>query len=183
MRNKFFSGGESSVQISLRFRNTNLHGFSKGEVTRVTGFQANPDKNRIEIKFKVPFAVLEGPYQMKGKVLVLPVRGKGDMNLQLSEIEGSLRFLTKKVERDGKVYMEIEKSKFVYDVNFAKLNFENLFDGDKALGDNINLFLNENWRIVFDELKDPIQDQFNVVFREVFNDFFRANPYNELFEK
>jgi hypothetical protein len=33
-------------------------------------------------------------------------------------------------------------------------NFENLFDGNKELGDNTNQVLNDNWKEVFDDVKN-----------------------------
>jgi hypothetical protein len=33
-------------------------------------------------------------------------------------------------------------------------NFENLFDGNKELGDNTNQVLSDNWKEVFDDVKN-----------------------------
>lgn len=40
----------------------------------------------------------------------------------------------------------------------------NLFNGDKALGDNMNKFLNENWKEIFTELKPSIEEAFSAIF-------------------
>jgi hypothetical protein len=64
----------------------------------------------------------------------------------------------------------------------ASVNFTNLFNGDKALGDNMNLFLNQNWRILLDELQKPIFLAFADIFKNVFNKVFDQNPYDEWFE-
>lgn len=61
------------------------------------------------------------------------------------------------------------------------MNFTNLFNGDNALGDNMNLFLNQNWQLVLDELKKPISASFSKIFKESLNLVFNKIPYNELF--
>lgn len=176
-------GGNASVTINLKFRNVNLIGLAKSEVYKITGFKEDPEKNKLEIKFKSPLGTIQGPYQINGKILVLPIQGKGNVTLNLENLDISLKFLTAKVERDGKIYMHIERSKFSYDVTGANVNFTNLFNGDKALGDNMNAFLNINWRILLDELKKPITTSFAEVFQKLMNEMFEKTPYNEFFEK
>lgn len=175
-------GGTSSVQIHLKFRKVNLFGLSDARIYNISGFQADPERNKLEIKFKTPLASIEGPYSIEGKVLVLPIQGKGDIKLELQNLDFTLKFLTKKVEKNGKIYMEIERSKFNYEVSGAKVNFTNLFNGDRVLGDNMNNFLNDNWKILLDELKKPISTSFSEIFKNLMNKAFDGSPYEEFFE-
>lgn len=62
------------------------------------------------------------------------------------------------------------------------MHFENLFNGNKALGDNMNLFLNENWSDILHELKAPIVDAFGNLFLVIINHVFDAFEYSELFQ-
>jgi hypothetical protein len=109
-------GKDQPVTIDLKFRKVYLHGIAKAEIYKIHGFQENPDKNKLEMKFKTKLGTIKGPYQINGKMLVLPIQGKGNITLDLKDLDVTLRFLTKKVERDGKVYMNIDKSKFHYEV-------------------------------------------------------------------
>lgn len=59
---------------------------------------------------------------------------------------------------------------------------ENLYNGDKALGDNTNLFLNENWKDVFPETKESIFDAFSQIMDNVIRQVFAKVPYKELFK-
>lgn len=59
--------------------------------------------------------------------------------------------------------------------------FENLFNGNKALGDNMNQFLNENWNDIFNEIKGPLLKGFGRVFSTIIGHVFSGIPYNELF--
>ena len=60
------------------------------------------------------------------------------------------------------------------------MSFENLFNGDKALGDNMNLFLNENWQDILKELKPSISEALSQIFAALINAVFGKVPYNEI---
>lgn len=66
---------------------------------------------------------------------------------------------------------------------FSRLytQLDNLYNGDKVLGDTTNLFLNENWEEIFNELKRSIFDAFGLIMQNIINTVFRKIPYNELF--
>lgn len=68
-------------------------------------------------------------------------------------------------------------------IHRANVNFTNLFDGQKDLGDNMNLFLNANWQLLLDELNAPISKSFAQVFKDAANSFFEKTPYDNLFLK
>lgn len=60
-------------------------------------------------------------------------------------------------------------------------NFENLYNGDKALGDSTNAFLNENWNDIFQEIKANIFDAFALISEGTVRNVFNKVPYKELF--
>lgn len=59
------------------------------------------------------------------------------------------------------------------------MNFENLFNGDKLLGDTTNLFLNENWEDVINELKPALRDAIGAIAGNVIRSVFSKFPYND----
>lgn len=61
------------------------------------------------------------------------------------------------------------------------MQLDNLYRGDKALGDGTNLFLNENWEIIFSELKQNIFDAFSLIIESVFNNVHSKFPYKDMF--
>lgn len=60
-------------------------------------------------------------------------------------------------------------------------NFTNLFNGNKALGQNIIKFMNENWKEILEDLKQTIVDGFGNVFSSIINHVFSNFPYDEVF--
>lgn len=61
------------------------------------------------------------------------------------------------------------------------MHFTNLFNGNAALGDSMNQFLNENWKDILNELKTPIVDGFGGVFKVIINHIFNSFPYTDVF--
>lgn len=59
---------------------------------------------------------------------------------------------------------------------------DNLFNGDKILGDTTNQFLNENWRDLFNELQPAIQRALGKMNLAVAKPVFESIPYAELFD-
>lgn len=58
----------------------------------------------------------------------------------------------------------------------------NLYNGDRALGDSTNQFLNENWQDIFNEIKQAIFDAFSLIIESTLNNVFSRHDYLDLFK-
>lgn len=87
------------------------------------------------------------------------------------------------VERNGKRYLKLQDRPKV-DVTTTRLHIrlDNLFNGNKALGDTMNQFLNDNWSEIYDELKQGVFDALGSIFTNLLNNVFLRIPYDQLFE-
>lgn len=168
------------------------------------GFEADPRTSKFELEAIVPQVTLRGKYKINGKVLILPITGKGRSDLTLDNMSFRVKFTPKVTTKNGKNYIQLDKfkltfdttkwvyrmfwQKFAYELIFAifffrlTLYFENLFNGDKLLGDNMNLFLNENWSDILRELKPSIVDAFTTIISSVINSMFSKIAYDDIFE-
>jgi hypothetical protein len=61
-------------------------------------------------------------------------------------------------------------------------NFENLFDGNKELGDNTNQVLNDNWKEVFDDVKSGYSEVFSQILIKLYDSFFSKVSLEEAFD-
>jgi hypothetical protein len=79
-------------------------------------------------------------------------------------------------------YIRIALNKLFFSTHFRiYMHFENIINGDKALTDNINLFLNENWKEIFNELKPKIAESFGEVTTQLISSVLSKRPYKEFF--
>lgn len=60
-------------------------------------------------------------------------------------------------------------------------DYQNLYNGDKLLGDTTNKFLNENWDDIFREIKANIFDAFTLIAENTMKNVFNKVPYADLF--
>ena len=65
--------------------------------------------------------------------------------------------------RNSKTYYTTASTEMQSDVEHAHFQFDNLFNGNKELGDNVDLVLNDNWRQVVDEL----HPEYNEIVRQI----------------
>lgn len=108
-------GGNSPVSITLNLKNNQIFGLHNAEFYKITGLTENPDGNKVELRLKTPKLDMRGPYDGKGKVLILPIYGTGNSNISIENIDIKIKFLTKKVEKDGKMYAQVDKFKIDFD--------------------------------------------------------------------
>lgn len=143
-------------------------------------------------------------YKIDGKVLILPIRGQGKSNLTfgnkyfvsiffVQHFSGSffstdnvlirVKFAPNLIEKNGKQHIQLRTNKFKlnFDTSRLHLYLENLFNGNKALGDNMNLFLNENWEIILQELQPALRETLSQILLSLINNVFDKLPYSDMF--
>ena len=92
-----------------------------------------------------------------------------------------LTFNLEEQEKKGKKHYKVASQKFVLNPQLVKFKLENLFDGDKALGDNINQVLNDNWSEVLADVKPSYEEAFGKIFSSIFNNVLGKMSTTEIF--
>ncbi|KAH8358932.1 hypothetical protein KR093_003376, partial [Drosophila rubida] len=194
-------GAESAVSIDLTFTDNNIYGISTMQFKKVKGFGEDLTKKH-ELQLHAAKLSLVGPYKIKGKVLILPISGTGKSNMTLGKFklmnvfrkctkslspsvnsDISIVFTGKPFEKDGETYMEANNLKIQVKPQRLYYHFSNLFNGDKALGDNMNVFLNENWDAIYTEVQQSMQSAFAEIFQAIISKVFSKYPYDKFFKE
>ncbi|XP_055327031.1 protein takeout-like [Sitodiplosis mosellana] len=175
-------GEESPVNVVLIFTNNTIVGMRDFTFYKIEGFNDKVD-GKYEIRLKGPRLELVGPYSVKGRILILPIQGVGKSNITVLNPDFLVRFNGKSVTRNGKTYLKAENTKLSFTLTKMQLYLGNLYNGDKALGDNTNLFLNENWAEVWPEIRKSVFSAFSQIIGNILNNVFTKVPYDELFQK
>ncbi|XP_067000825.2 protein takeout [Anabrus simplex] len=171
--------GGGPVNINLEFNKIHLQGLSSGVMENV---KMDPKKYVVDgtVRFKEPIR-LQGPYKVDGRILVLPITGDGNCNLTLADLVAVIHVQGEPYTKDGESYMKVQTFDVKFDTSRLYIHLGNLFNGDQALGDNMNTFLNENWSDILKELKDPIETALGASFKHIAGRFFQKVPYNRVF--
>lgn len=75
----------------------------------------------------------------------------------------------------------MEKPKIDLRTHRLYIQLDNLFNGNKQLGDTMNSFMNENWKELYNELKSGILDALAAVIVNLVNNVFIRVQYEQLF--
>lgn len=129
----------------------------------------------------IPKIKIVGKYKIDGRVLVLPIQGEGDARLQFDNANLVVKYKPRIIEKKGKRYIQTEKFNLDFDTTRLHIDLENLFNGDKALGENMNRFLNENWRDILNELKPAVSYAIEEILKGIINRIFMKIPYEDIF--
>ncbi|XP_021929744.1 protein takeout-like [Zootermopsis nevadensis] len=173
---KVDQGGRGPVSVKLQFTNLKIYGIPESSVTKfaLNNYEMKAESLTPEFKF-------EADYVMDGQVLVLPIKGKGRCVISLDSLTTIHDIRGKPVTRGGETYLDLEKYIINMSTKKLHLSFKNLFNGDKALGDTMNTFLNENWEVIFTELRPALERAFGNVFLEYSRNIFNNVPFNNIF--
>ncbi|XP_026470942.1 protein takeout-like [Ctenocephalides felis] len=174
-------GMESPIAVKLNFIDNDLTGLSQITVKKVESFST--EKLDWKLHLLMPRLELYGDYNVSGRVLVLPIVGQGKSNLTIVNTEATaiIQGRLDAIEKNGKKYHQIDNFELDFVPKRLHIYLGNLFNGDKALGDNMNVFLNENWQDIFNELKPAVQDSFAAVFKELANRMFKKVSFNDIY--
>ncbi|XP_076173818.1 take-out-like carrier protein [Ptiloglossa arizonensis] len=173
--------GESQGSVALRqeYRNIKLHGLTKN--LQIKNYNIDWDKCLLSSDSYNPQVDFVADYKVDGKILLLPIKGSGKSNITMYDLKSHNNIYCEKYQKNGDTYLRIKK----YDVKFhpdrVTMRFENLFDGDSILGEQMNRFINENSDLLFKELQSPYEETFGLVFTKIANDIFSRVPFNKIF--
>lgn len=68
-------------------------------------------------------------------------------------------------------------------VENATFNYENLFNGNKLLGDNMLKLMNDNWNLIADDIIPGLEETYGLVFKAIGNQLFLKVPIEDIFLK
>ncbi|KAH8311179.1 hypothetical protein KR044_004684 [Drosophila immigrans] len=181
---KKFSLGKnpkSPVNIDLTFTNANLLGLGTAQVKKVSPFTKDLSRD-ITFDMISKKIVLKGPYSIEGKVLILPIHGKGDAEIVLKQCKVHAVVKLRPVSKGPhQTIADVLEVKVNLDPSRVSYHFTGLFNGEKAPSDNFHALVNESWEEIFNELKADISSATGQIFKSVLNRTLGKLPIEQLF--
>ncbi|XP_046391875.1 protein takeout-like [Ischnura elegans] len=171
-------GANSNIGLELTFRDIDIIGLKD---TMLKDARIDLDKLRLDFEMVMPSLRVEGPYEVSGKILVLPITGKGMSNITLENVNvkwslgGKLVGKTPESRR-----LQVDSAKVDIDPQNMRIDLDGLFGGEKTLSENMNVFLNENWRDVLGELKPGVNEALATIVTLIGNQVISSVTYDQL---
>ncbi|KAL0281493.1 UNVERIFIED_CONTAM: hypothetical protein PYX00_002465 [Menopon gallinae] len=172
------ASGGGPVSLDSTFTNVEVEGLSNYEIKNIN---IDFDRKEIQAEAFVPVLNMKSQYETNGKILNLPITGSGDSHSKYTGVKANIKLKFKPENRNGQEYWNLEKSDFDVDVQHADIYLDNLFNGNKQLGDTMNTLIAENWQLVFQEMKPAVRDTVNALVSDMTSKVFNHFSLEELF--
>ncbi|GLG92895.1 Hemolymph juvenile hormone-binding protein [Gryllus bimaculatus] len=173
------SNTDAPVNLHINFSDINVYNLSTAQFTNIV---FDYETLRISSHVHVGKVYAEANYIMDGRILLIPAKGDGRGNLNLTNLEANISINGERYQKKNRDYMKIKD--FIFEVtNLGKMDmqFDNLFNGDKALGNTINNLVNENWKDIWDMLETPLEEIFSYTFKEYSRRIFDRVAMDDVF--
>ncbi|XP_063926529.1 protein takeout-like isoform X2 [Zophobas morio] len=167
------------IKLTERLKNCQFHGVSKGRFrTFVFDFQ----RRVISANANLPFVESSCDYKLNGTILGVALKGEGPSWLDFTSFNMSFYVTYDEVVKNNKTYVKIATCKV--DGKPEKLHFriDNLFDGDEEAGRRVNEIVNENWSVLYDDIKNEYLDIPGGMLATILKGFFSRVSLEELFD-
>lgn len=164
--------------ITVKAKKLNIYGASNFEITKM---RASIPNKRFDFELVLPHLQGDGQYDINGNILALPIKGNGPFEGNFTNFVAFCR-----VTYDIKIVNDIEYfdiKEFALKIRTGKgrLRLDNLFNGDKVLGDVINQTINENFELFTNEVIAPIARALEIKFLAIATKIVENFTFNELF--
>lgn len=140
------------------------------------------EKNIIHLNLYIPRLEMRANYIMDGRILMLPITGNGIAHGNFTEIDVivALQLTRYCNERTGLIHERVEDIYVDFEIGYATVYLDNLFDGDETLSAAMNLFLNDNWNMVIAEIRPKLEETIATLIMDFTNVIFSMFPENVL---
>ncbi|KAL1140596.1 hypothetical protein AAG570_000526 [Ranatra chinensis] len=166
--------GSGPVSINSTFTDLKIYGMTDYTIKKVVPDLGN---YRLDFEGELPALHNEGGYSISGKILVLPITGQGK---SWSNYTVKASLICSPKTKGNKLYWNVDDFMFDLDVKNAIIHMDNLFNGNKELGDAMNAFMSENWEVVFKELKPVVNEAVSALLKDVAVKVFSRFPIDQL---
>ncbi|CAG9859246.1 unnamed protein product [Phyllotreta striolata] len=147
----------------------------------VRGMDVNLETNFFTLYIDLPRLRIEAHYGVDGKLLMLPVKGDGNLEANITDAHARAGLKGEVNEKNGNKYLTFKEFDLHVDVGGGNVRLENLFNGDKVLLGMINDVVNKNFDMFLRELMPIIEKSLSAVFKEAANAIVESYTYDQLF--
>ncbi|KAF7279299.1 hypothetical protein GWI33_007432 [Rhynchophorus ferrugineus] len=170
--------GKGAVHFTQNYRNIQLLGFTDAVVKEAHFDRQN---NAFTFTMFIPLLTQKADYNVNGKLLTLPITGNGSSVFELYNMNLKIDMTLDDYTRDGEHYYKIKSIQVYLPISKLKGHFDNLFNGNKLLGDNVNRLLNDEWEAIYSDVQHPLELAYGKDFEMYIQTFLDHVPAKDLF--
>ncbi|XP_043274348.1 protein takeout [Venturia canescens] len=164
--------------IKLTATEIKAYGASNFIVKKVESDMANLHYN---VDIELPHLYIEGHYEIDGRLLLLQVTGSGPLHGNFTECLGQVNFDAELYDEGGEDHFRVKTFDMKITVGQGNLQLDNLFGGEKVLGDVVNNAINANFDAFVQELLPLIEKALSDFFLKLGNNIVTPFAFDQLF--
>uniref|UniRef100_A0A8D8ZW31 Circadian clock-controlled protein n=1 Tax=Cacopsylla melanoneura TaxID=428564 RepID=A0A8D8ZW31_9HEMI len=149
-------------------KNVNVYG---GTNFKVRDLKIDMQKNVFLLNIFLPKITFDADYDVNAQIIV-PIKGRGPMNGDASKINGDALLKGKRYKKEGETYLKFVDLTLDIDIGDYNMKLRNLFNGNKALNDNVNFVINDNKDELKRSLKPLVQEVISKLILDLVNSIF-----------
>ncbi|EDV98456.1 uncharacterized protein LOC6568858 [Drosophila grimshawi] len=169
-------GGGSQFQAT--FAELEASGGSNFIIDRII---AKPEDISYDLWITLPRIDFKGKYSMRLNLLVLDIKGKGNMRGYCDNAKAAVKMRGTRYLRNGLEYVKFTKMTMRIQFRDFKLRLDNLFNGDGILGDVGNTLINDNQDLYLNEIVPGLERGLSKKFLDVANEILATATFDEMF--
>ncbi|XP_069681782.1 protein takeout-like [Periplaneta americana] len=175
---KVIEGGPRAASLNLVLRNAKIYGVRN---TTIENFTYDFENQHIQHRLFIPKVEILAQYEASGRILLLPLFGKGDMNITLDNAHITYDEDYTLDVIDGRRHIRPKNPQAVAVPSRVYFQMDNLFNGDKFLSNQMNEFLNENWKDIYKELSPTVFQVFTKIVVAMISRFDEIVSFDDMF--
>ncbi|KAK7864823.1 hypothetical protein R5R35_012481 [Gryllus longicercus] len=162
-----------AVTIAGTFFNVLVSGPSNSTADFV---KLDESRRRMDFGLTIPELRLEGDYDLRGNILVLPLVGAGKVHMRMSNLTTGSRTRVEIRRVGGREVFHATHMSIDFNVGSLFIHFDNLFGGNKVLGATLNAFMNQHAQTVVADLREPVGEALSDLFIDMMNRLLHRVP-------
>ncbi|XP_067633442.1 protein takeout [Eurosta solidaginis] len=152
-----------------------------GSNFRIDKLSANASDISYDVSLTLPKIEFTGKYMMRLNILLLDIQGKGTMEGNFENAKANVKMRGTRYLRDGVEYVKFTKMPIRINARQFKLRLNNLFNGDKVLGEVGNRIINENQELYLKEIIPGLERELSQKFLMIANEILETTTFDEMF--
>ncbi|XP_017042201.1 circadian clock-controlled protein daywake isoform X2 [Drosophila ficusphila] len=174
-RIRITQGNSNAINLKVELANVKIIGFGH---TNVLESQVFKKDYSWKTTFTLPEMKLQADYSLFGRILLIPLNGKGQVFLDAENMTVTMHTKTRLYSKGGFTFYNVTGLHVDFKMDGLKSYFSNLFNGNKQLEDSTNKFFNDNWRMLADALYSVITQTIEDILLDVLKKIFHFIPAN-----
>ncbi|XP_075235431.1 protein takeout-like [Lycorma delicatula] len=167
-----------SSGLKITTEDLKVHGCSNFTIKKLL---VNLKDHKFFFSLDLPHLVLDGRYVVDGRVILIPVKGNGPLTGDIYKAKANVTLVGELIKKNGEDYIHYTDMKIRFKVGSGKLKLDNLFNGERVLGEIINTAINLNFELFIQELTPIIESVLAKFMLESANKIVADFPYRVLF--